>query len=176
MLVRNKYFRWGKSRSEREFEFIQAAHKCGVNVPRPLLFIERGGWWYDAWLVTEEIVGKQTLAEISREDEPRAADLMVGVCEQVAALINSHLFHVDLHPGNVLVDPSGKIFVLDFDKAYLARGSKNTLRDSYLCRWRRAVIKHHLPESLSEHLCIELRRDFDRGASRVRESVAPIPR
>ena len=31
------------------------------------------------------------------------------------------------------------------------------LRDFYLRRWRRAVIKHHLPESIAEVMCLKLK-------------------
>ena len=60
-----------------------------------------------------------------------------------------------------MLDDEGKVYVLDFDKAVRFSGNKNALRDKYVCRWRRAVIKHKLPETLSELMCIGLRKNFN---------------
>jgi predicted unusual protein kinase regulating ubiquinone biosynthesis (AarF/ABC1/UbiB family) len=81
--------------------------------------------------------------------------------DQVSTLIQNNIFHVDLHPGNVLVGRGGRVFLLDFDKARIARGNKNKLRDHYLSRWQRAVIKHGLPDMLSEMLAAGLDRDYE---------------
>jgi 3-deoxy-D-manno-octulosonic acid kinase len=86
---------------------------------------------------------------------------------QVVLLINQQILHVDLHPGNVLVDADGKVFLLDFDKAQKVAGKRNKLRDYYLCRWRRAVIKYNLPEVLSEMFALTLLRNFDGQAQQA---------
>jgi aminoglycoside phosphotransferase (APT) family kinase protein len=105
-------------------------------------------------------------------------------------LILNGIKHVDLHPGNVLVDGTGQVFLLDFDKAFFILNDENSpfllslkeqahapdsqnmlssreimrevlflrrLRDFYLRRWRRAVIKHGLPDYVSETMCLRLR-------------------
>jgi len=72
---------------------------------------------------------------------------MTAVSSQVSALIEHGILHVDLHPGNVLVNPEGRLFLIDFDKARLYKNSRG-LKDKYLRRWRRAVDKHDLPPFL----------------------------
>jgi 3-deoxy-D-manno-octulosonic acid kinase len=84
--------------------------------------------------------------------------------KQLYLLIEEGIYHVDLHPGNVLVDNNHNVYVIDFDKARCWTGPKNELRDLYLHRWRRAVIKHNLPETLSEIACLHLRYNFGKKA------------
>ena len=79
------------------------------------------------------------------------------LAEQVLTLVSHKIFHVDLHPGNVLVDNSGRVFIVDFDKAREFEGSSEQLRELYLRRWRRAVIKHKLSPVLTELMSLTLR-------------------
>ena len=67
-------------------------------------------------------------------------------------LVQNKILHVDLHPGNVIVDPEGKVYLLDFDKGRIFRGSRQRLQERYFARWKRAVIKHGLPAMLIECL------------------------
>jgi hypothetical protein len=56
------------------------------------------------------------------------------------------------------------VHVVDFDNARPFDGSERDLRDQYLRRWRRAVIKHNLPETLSELMAMELRQVAAQGS------------
>ena len=159
-IVRQKYLRIGASRSEREFEILEQVRALGIAAPEPVAWINRGGFLYETWLVTKEVPGHQTLADISLEDEARAADLIPQVVTGIRKLIELGLWHLDLHPGNVLVDEAGHAIFLDFDRAQKFSGKVTELRDRYLCRWRRAVIKHQLPDLLSELVATGLRKNF----------------
>ena len=161
-LLRNKYLRWGATRSEQEWEQLNRARSLGVNVPTPIAFAHTKGPFYKAWLVTKEINETKSIEQLVRSDEVLARSLLADVLAQIEKLILSDLFHIDLHPGNVMVDSSGKIYLLDFDKAYTFKGKKNTLRDMYLHRWRRAVLKHELPEFLTEVISLGLRKNFEK--------------
>lgn len=154
-IVKRYYVRWGPTRSESEFRLLERVRALGVNAPEPIAHASDGALFYRAWLVTREIQGHRTLAEIARQDEDLAARLVDDVARQIGILIKSGIFHVDLHPGNVLVDREGRVFIVDFDKADEA--GKPNLRDQYIVRWRRAVIKHHLPDLLSEAISLRLR-------------------
>jgi len=160
-LISHFYLRLGAYRAQTEFELLSIARVAGVNAPEPLFWAYKGGLIYRTWLVTREIKNKHTLAELSLLDEERTSLALKRLTEQVQRMIENHIFHVDLHPGNVLVDDSGAVFIIDFDKASQICGSRNALRDSYLTRWRRAVIKHSLPEIVSEGMCLGLRKQFD---------------
>ncbi len=161
MFVRNSYLRWGKTRGQREYEMLWNVRELGVNAPKPLAFAYRGSLFYSAWLITQEIKYSETLAGLSLRDEDQALALLEKFIAQLGILIRNRIFHVDLHPGNVIVNKSGEVFILDFDKAVPFSDSLNRLRDIYLRRWRRAVIKHKLPECISERVCLGLREHFD---------------
>ena len=151
-LVRRRYLKWGKSRSRLEFELLLKARDLGINVPEPLLYAHRGRLIYRAWLVTREIKQPQSLARLSLNDEKRTRQVMASVIDQISRLIDHGIWHVDLHPGNVVIDQNGRVFLLDFDKGSLYQGNKMKLRDRYINRWQRAVSKHKLPKMLSEIL------------------------
>ena len=151
-LIRRNYIRLGKSRSRVEFELLQKARKLGINVPEPLVCASRGLLIYRTWLVTGEIESAQPLARLSTEDEKRTRRVMAAVIDQILRLIRNRIMHVDLHPGNVLIDDQDRVFLLDFDKGKFHRGDTHKLRDRYIERWQRAVSKHGLPPVLSEML------------------------
>lgn len=160
-----------ESRSLREFLMLERVRSLGVNAPRPYLYVTRGSFFYQSWLLMEEIANSRNLVELSREDSIQRGssdgsvggdgdpvqDAMRKLGEQVLLLIRNRIFHVDLHPGNVLVADSGAVFVVDFDKAQSFHGSLDTLRELYLRRWRRAVIKHNLSPLLTELMSLTLR-------------------
>ena len=157
-LVKKRYLKWGKPRCQLEYEMLHKVINLGVSAPEPIAYAYQGGLLYKAWLVTREIKQQQTLAELSCVNEEHARITMKEVVVQVTILINNNIRHADLHPGNVLVDSSDRVFILDFDKACVSRWDRNNLRDKYLTRWRRAVTKHGLPGMLSEMMSAGLRK------------------
>ena len=158
-MVKKNYIKWGKTRSQLEYEALQNAASLGVNVPEPIAYAYRGNLFYRAWLVTREIPQQKTLAELSIIDERQARLAMKEVVNQIETLIRNNIHHADLHPGNILVKNTDRVFILDFDKSSISRGSRNKLRDRYLRRWRRAVSKHRLPGMLSEMMRTGLQSD-----------------
>lgn len=159
--IERSYLRIGSTRSQLEFETLTQVRELGVNAPQPIAFAHAGSVVYRAWLIMKRIEGERSFADISRQDEDLLRSLSSLLVSQLAILIRNKIFHVDLHPGNVLVDKTGKVFLLDFDKAIPFRGRPNALRDHYLRRWRRAVLKHDLPDIVSEGVCAGLRENFE---------------
>jgi 3-deoxy-D-manno-octulosonic acid kinase len=151
----------GPSRSLQEFLMLERVRELGINAPKPMLFVNKGSFLYRTWLFMEEIVASRNLAEVSRSEKSEDVDVlheaMTKLGEQVLALINHKIFHVDLHPGNVLVQDGGRVSIVDFDKAHEFKGSAERLRELYLRRWRRAVIKHKLSPVLTEVMSLTLR-------------------
>jgi 3-deoxy-D-manno-octulosonic acid kinase len=160
-LLKRTYLRLGKTRCQIEYELLEKVRGFGVNAPEPIAYAYQGSLFYKGWLVTREIKQQKTLAELSCADKDHAHMVMKDLIDQVSTLIKNNIFHVDLHPGNVLVGNGGRVFLLDFDRACISRRDRNKLRDHYLSRWRRAVIKHGLPEMLSEMLSAGLDRDYE---------------
>lgn len=159
--VRSHYLRRGASRGEIEYTMLGRAAAVGARVPKPLIYIVRGGLWYQAWLVVEEISHEVNLATLATESADEATRRIPEVAAEIQRLIRARIHHVDLHPGNVIFSADGAPYLIDFDRAVDFVGPMNALRDAYLIRWRRAVIKHELPDSLAEAMCAALRMDFD---------------
>jgi 3-deoxy-D-manno-octulosonic acid kinase len=151
-ILKNRYVKFGKPRSQVEFESMFKLRKCGIRAPEPVAFAYRGFPLYFAWLITREIEQSCTLAELDCQDIDRVSGIMDKVIEQIGKLVECRFIHVDLHPGNILLDGDDNIYIIDFDKGHIWRGSKVSLRDRYLNRWHRAVIKHELPDLLTEML------------------------
>ena len=154
------YLRLGASRPAREFELLNLVRSLDVNAPEPLMWLTRGGMIYQGWLLMREIPHIQSLAQAETRDVDSLEPILRAFAEQVEKLILAGVYHVDLHPGNVLIGHDNCVSIIDFDKARQFRGAANKLRDLYLCRWRRAVIKHGLPDYLAEYVCAFLRKNF----------------
>ncbi len=147
---RRTYLGPGRPRSQAEFERLQQVRRIGVNAPEPLAFAVRGKLLYHAWLVTKEIPDARPLSAISLDSPRAAAAAMPALTEQVQRLIRSRIHHVDLHPGNVLLDPKNRVYLIDFDQSRISRSSAQKLARRYCRRWQRAVLKYSLPRELDE--------------------------
>lgn len=148
LFVKRTYLRLGRTCNRIEFEQLINASKIGVNVPEPVAFATKGFLFYRGWLVLKEVKNSVTLASASLKSEARVSRLLNEIVRQITILINFGLYHVDLHPGNILVTDNDQIFIIDFHKARLFNGSKQKLLNKYCTRWKRAIKKHGLPEIL----------------------------
>jgi 3-deoxy-D-manno-octulosonic acid kinase len=149
---KHRYLKFGRTRAQREFELLDIVGNLGLNVPQPIAYAHRNRLFYRAWLVTREIHQPMSLARLSLQDKEKTSTAMESVIEQISSLILNDILHVDLHPGNVVVDAAGKVYLLDFDKGSVYHGNRQKLKNRYLTRWQRAVTKHRLPVMLSDTL------------------------
>jgi len=131
---------------------LQVVRNLGINAPEPVAYAHRGCIFYQAWLVSRAIKHPLSLALLSLKDEKKTRQAMESVIGQISLLIQNDILHVDLHPGNIVVDGADQIFLVDFDKGQIHPGSKEKLRNRYLTRWQRAVTKHRLPDILTDLL------------------------
>ena len=154
--IKHRYLKFGKTRAQREFELLDLVATLGINIPQPIAYAHRGRLFYRGWLITREIHQALSLAYLSLQDQKKTSTAMASVIEQISLLIQNDILHVDLHPGNAVVDAAGKVYLLDFDKGRVYHGNRQKLKDRYLARWRRAVKKHKLPEALTEILQVGL--------------------
>jgi 3-deoxy-D-manno-octulosonic acid kinase len=143
------YLRTGSTRCRQEYELLGRLQNLGLGVPTPIAFAYAGTLLYHAWLVTKEIQNAETLAGLSNINPARCRAAMENLAPQLSLLIAHRILHVDLHPGNVLVDTDGRAFLIDFDKARKWRWGSERLRRRYRNRWQRAVAKPGLPEILN---------------------------
>lgn len=151
--VSSYYIRSGRSRAHQEFDLMNDFREVGGHAPEPLCYVNLGSLFYRTWLVTREVDAQYTLAQLSQHAPELVHQALRNLVHEVDLLIQHKIFHVDLHPGNVLVQDSGEVSLVDFDKAHRYQGTPRALRQQYLRRWRRAVIKHELPDDLSELFC-----------------------
>jgi len=149
-LIKRHYFRLGSTRCQKEFELLQSVRRAGINAPEPIAFAYKGRLYYMNWLITRAIPQPKSLAQLAHTDASVAQQLMPAVITQISKLIQHHIQHIDLHPGNVLVDQDGRVFIIDFDKGRVFSGSRNQLQDLYSQRWQGAVRKHDLPVWLND--------------------------
>ena len=161
-LIKQRYLKWGKTRCQIEYDILNKVIDIGVGAPKPVAYAYQGRLCYRCWLVTREIEQQQTLARLSLTDVDRAFAVIGQIADHIATLIQNQILHVDLHPGNVLVDSNSRVYLIDFDKARYSNQNKDKLRDKYLSRWRRAVIKHRLPEMLNDLMHSCLRKNYDK--------------
>lgn len=162
-LVKQRYVKWGKTRCQLEYDILNKVIDLGIGAPMPVAYAYQGRLFYRCWLVTREIEHQQTLARLSLLDVDRAVAVIGQIADHISALIENQILHVDLHPGNVLVDSHSRVYLIDFDKARYSSQNKDKLRDKYLSRWHRAVIKHRLPEMLNDlmHSNLQMKVDKD---------------
>ena len=151
-LMKRRYLKLGKTRAQLEFEFLQYIRNLGIHAPEPVAYAHSGHIIYKAWLVSRAIKQSITLALLSLKDERRSRQVMKSVIEQILLLIQNGILHVDLHPGNIVIDGDNQIFLVDFDKGKIYQGNREKLKNRYLSRWQRAVNKHGLPNMLNEML------------------------
>ena len=156
--VRSWHLMTTEPRSLTEYRLLERVRSIGINAPRPLACCWRGRHIYQAWLFMDEILDYKSLADVSLEEPERLSKIFSEVERQMALLVANNILHIDLHPGNVIVDTHGTVYLLDFDKAREYSGTTEELRDQFIFRWRRAVIKHNLPEELSEMFCCAMRQ------------------
>lgn len=148
-IIKRRYLRIGKTRAQHEFELLNIADTIGINVPQPIAYAHGGRLFYKAWLVTRAIREPVSLVSLSLQNEEKARAAVQSTAAQIALLIQNKILHVDLHPGNVVVDAEGKVYLLDFDKGTVYHGRRQKLKDRYIGRWQRAVVKHRLPQFLA---------------------------
>jgi len=157
--VSQTYFSFGSSRAEQELDLLLQVRALGLNAPEPVASISKGMFFYNARLVTKEVIHKRSFADLGPEDEELMPLLIGKLVDQINILVKNKIFHIDLHPDNVLFDDKLDVYIIDFDKARLFKGSARELKRRYLCRWRRAVIKHNLPDLFSELVSLGLRHN-----------------
>jgi len=145
----DRYLKMGQIRSRREFDFLIASKKAGVRAPLPVAYASTGFPFYKTWLITREIKGHQSFVRICIEDWKKALDLIPEISSAMNRLIKHNIHHVDLHPGNILLDCNNEIYVIDFDKACYGSKDRAKLKRAYKYRWVRAVHKYKLPEAIT---------------------------
>jgi len=125
-----------RTRSFAEFRLMHAMHASGLPVPRPLA----AAWWrtgllsYRAAILIERIAAARPLASVLDESVESAV---------ATAIVRTHragVWHADLNAHNILLDPSGQAWLIDFDRGR-GGGISDCARQANLTRLRRSLEK-----------------------------------
>lgn len=154
--MKYRYLNIGIPRPQREYRMMETARSLGVSSPQPLAWAIRGRLFYKGFLVTRRIDEHCSLSELGAGDAVRCRAAVEKVAGQIRLLIDNGIFHVDLHPGNVLMDKRGRVYIIDFDKARRVPWRPEKLQAAYVRRWKRAVEKYSLPTTMTDQLISSL--------------------
>ena len=152
-----------ESRPFVEFRVLETLEREGIQAPVPLAAVlKRRGLWYSAYLLTKEIRGCVNLLDVLTEDRDLES-ISSQVAQAAAKVLGCGIEHRDLHLGNVLLNESGQVILIDYDKASLVRTGKerDASRRNLRERWQRSLQKH-LGVERTQPLMVA----FDRGLGR----------
>lgn len=101
------------ARSFREMRLLRQLVADGLPVPEPLAAFRLGRCgFYRAAILTTRILGARSLLDaVKAGDAPWAA-----VGEALARCHAADARHADLNANNILLDPAGKVWLIDWDK------------------------------------------------------------
>jgi 3-deoxy-D-manno-octulosonic acid kinase len=141
-----------RSRAWREFHLLRALHAEGLPVPRPVAArVIREGLRYRQDLITERLPEARPLSEVLQA-QALTAEAWAQLGEMLARFHRAGVGHADLNAANVLLDDSGRFFLIDFDRGrrpaspvFQAR-SLRRLRHS-LDKWSGKVTPFHYREA-----------------------------
>lgn len=127
------------TRSFAEFHLLAQMEAAGLPVPAALAArYERIGPWYRADILVERIAGAVPLSALLRHELAAAPWEAVG--EAIAQFHRSGIDHADLNAHNILIDPTGRVWLIDFDRSR-QRAEGPRWRHANLRRLRRSVHK-----------------------------------
>lgn len=144
-LVRDCYWfsGWDNTRSQQEFVLLQRLRAAGVNVPKPLAArAVKRGLCYRADLITAKIPAARDLADLLQQG-PLDAEEYRCIGAEIARLHRAQVNHTDLNIHNILLDTSGRVWLIDFDKCYAQSGDswQQSNLDRLLRSFRKEMIK-----------------------------------
>lgn len=105
-----------RSRAWREWKLLASMHDSGLPVPLPIAArVCRRGLIYRADIITQRIPGALSLTQrLSGESYDDRCWLEVG--NTLAQFHKAGIFHADLNAHNIMLDNTGQVFLIDFDR------------------------------------------------------------
>ncbi|MGQ0428611.1 MAG: 3-deoxy-D-manno-octulosonic acid kinase [Gammaproteobacteria bacterium] len=139
--ARDRYWFPGEDRTRpfREFRLLARLRERGLPVPVPVAAgFRRGLLTYVAELITERLAGTLSLAELVRTGRMNDAGWQaIGRC--LRRFHDAGVQHADLNAHNILLDGSGQVWLVDFDRGRLCE--PGAWRERVLLRLARSLAK-----------------------------------
>lgn len=120
-IVKDRYLFSGieKTRAYQEFSLLENMHGWGLPVPRPIAIqIEKGLFCYRADIMLEKIENTRDLSQILQE-KALSSEQYAQIGQLIRQLHDHQVHHTDLNIHNILLDTSGRFWLIDFDKCYI---------------------------------------------------------
>lgn len=144
-----------KLRPFREIDITEFLFSKGVAVPPPVACVvswKQLGIIYEAYILTEYVEDSRNLVEFGAgiHGDLAACESFSNICYKAGTearkMLIAGVLHPDLHLGNVLVDASSDVTLIDFDKAtyFTPKKTFKTIIEKMCARWHRSAEKHGL--------------------------------
>ncbi|TDO98889.1 3-deoxy-D-manno-octulosonic acid kinase [Marinomonas balearica] len=128
------------TRPFKELKLLEYMATQGLNVPKPIGGLcRKSGLFYEAWLLTETIPNAHDLYNWILDGKHAQLDWQ-AIGREIKRLHDSNVFHSDLNCHNIMIDTSGNVWIIDFDKCK-QRDMSPPLRDNNLNRLKRSFEK-----------------------------------
>lgn len=165
-VIDDHYFWFGvdRTRAFREWRLLRLLRDAGLPVPNPVAaHVYRTGAIYTADIITSYLPDTRKLSwYIEQGRVPGECWRRVG--EMIGAVHAQGVDHPDLTAHNILLDGTGRTYLVDFDNARFKR--EGTWQREGLARLNRSLRK----------VALETGTDFDEGAWREIEAGYAVPR
>jgi 3-deoxy-D-manno-octulosonic acid kinase len=141
-LLSDQYFYTGlkNTRIYKEYLLLVELEHRGLNVPKPLAAqIAYRGLIYRGDLITQAIPNAESLLDILKI-RAVSDDEIISIGKTIADFHQQGVFHADLNINNIMLDNSGKVYIIDFDRGRLVKPMHTCLKGN-IQRLNRSFIK-----------------------------------
>lgn len=141
-LLSDQYLYTGlkNTRTYKEYQLLIALQQKGLRAPSPLAAkITVSAAIYRGDLITQAIPKAKSLLDILKE-RPLSVDEISGIGHTIAGFHQQGVFHADLNINNIMLDNSGKAYLIDFDRGRIVAPLDSCLKGN-IKRLNRSFIK-----------------------------------
>ncbi len=131
-----------KARMWQEFELLAQMRDMGLPVPRPVAArcTKTSPCTYQGEVIVERICNAQTLAELLCK-EALAEKTWEALGLVIRRFHQHRVDHADLNACNILINATGQVYLIDFDKSHIRARHDHGWCQSNLSRLRRSLQK-----------------------------------
>lgn len=128
-----------QSRAMAEFQLLQQMHQLGLPVPRPVAALYSSAFIsYSADILLELVEGSTDLSKLLRQ-QALSPEQWRHIGAMIRCFHDAQIYHSDLNCHNILLDPAGKFWLIDFDKCAQRQG--DAWKGQTLARLQRSLRK-----------------------------------